>query len=108
MNPFTIKWMRRGFPVILQSILRQTQGLDSGSFAELRGGWAVTASARQDIQPRLGSRLKNLRERKGLSRREVATRLKVDVTAVAAWERGTYQPRPAHRIAIANLLAADI
>lgn len=54
------------------------------------------------------ARIKLARQRKGLSRREVASRLDVDVTAVAAWETGRYMPRDAHRAALARLLEVDL
>jgi len=56
----------------------------------------------------ISARIKLARQRKGLSRREVASQLDVDVTAVAAWETGRYMPRDAHRAALAKLLEVDL
>lgn len=54
------------------------------------------------------ARIKLARQQRGLSRRDVASRLNVDVTAVAAWETGRYLPRDAHRAALARLLEVDL
>src|SRR5579872_806216 len=59
-----------------------------------------------DTNP-IAGRLKRLRERKGLSRREAAGQIGVDVTAVAAWEAGKYLPREGHRAKLAQVLATD-
>jgi transcriptional regulator with XRE-family HTH domain len=45
---------------------------------------------------------------RGLSRQDVAIRLRVDVTAVSAWEGGKYAPRSNHRLALANALETDV
>jgi transcriptional regulator with XRE-family HTH domain len=42
-----------------------------------------------------------------VSRRELATALKVDVTAIAGWESGKYLPRVGHRGRLASLLGTD-
>lgn len=55
----------------------------------------------------IGRRIKRLRENKGLSRQQIATRLAVDQTAVAAWEAGKYLPRAARRVRLAALLGID-
>lgn len=56
----------------------------------------------------IGRRIKRLRENSGLSRQQVATRLAVDLTAVAAWEAGKYLPREGRRVRLAGLLGIDI
>lgn len=56
----------------------------------------------------VGERIKRLRQFKGWSRQEIANRLHVDVTAVAAWEQGKYLPRDGHRVALAAALATSV
>lgn len=56
----------------------------------------------------IGRRIKRLREFKGLSRQQVATRLAVDLTAIAAWEAGKYLPREGRRLRLAALLDLDV
>jgi transcriptional regulator with XRE-family HTH domain len=56
----------------------------------------------------IGERIKRLRQYKGLSRGKIANRLRVDVTAVAAWEQGKYLPRDRHRSALADTLATNV
>lgn len=60
-----------------------------------------------DVHFAIGRRIKRLREAKGLSRQKIATRLAVDLTAVAAWEAGKYLPRTARRLRLAALLGID-
>lgn len=52
----------------------------------------------------IARRIRRRREDCGLSRAQVAQRLDIDVTAVAAWEAGRYLPRSARRAALASLL----
>lgn len=59
-------------------------------------------------QPPIAARLKKARQRKGLSRRAVAEELKVNVSAVVAWEAGKYLPRDNHRVALAGLLNVEL
>lgn len=56
----------------------------------------------------VGGRIKRLREAKGFSRREVADQVKVDVTAVAAWEAAKYLPRDGNRLRLARVLGVDL
>ena len=56
----------------------------------------------------VGERIQRLRVFKGLSRREVAKQVDVDVSALAHWERGTYLPRDSHRGALAKVLGLSI
>src|SRR5665213_117484 len=56
----------------------------------------------------VGDRLKRLREAKGLSRREFAGTLKVDVSSIAGWESGKRLPRDSLRRSIARVLGTDI
>jgi len=56
----------------------------------------------------VGEQLKLLREAKGISRREFATVLKVDVSSIAGWESGKRLPRDRLRRGIARALGADI
>lgn len=51
-----------------------------------------------------GAHIRRLREQNGLSRADLARRLKVDITAVAAWENDRYLPRSDRRAALAALL----
>jgi len=55
----------------------------------------------------IGRRIRRLRETLGLSRRQVAMHLAVDLTAVAAWEGGKYLPREGKRIRLAAFLGLD-
>jgi len=56
----------------------------------------------------VGTRIKRLRQTQGLSRQELARFLRVDVTAVAAWEAGKYMPREKHRAALSRALSTEI
>lgn len=55
-----------------------------------------------------GDRVKRLREAKGISRRELAVTLKVDLSSIAGWEAGKRLPREAQRRAIARALGVDL
>jgi len=55
-----------------------------------------------------GKRLKLLRQSNGLSRREIAEGLGVDISAVAAWENGRYSPRDKHLKNLASVLDVDV
>lgn len=55
----------------------------------------------------IGRRIKRMREAKGLSRQQIAARLAVDLTAVAAWEAGKYLPRAPRRVRLAAMLGTD-
>ena len=59
------------------------------------------ASQRQFPSP---PALRFLRERSGLSQGDVAAALGVSLAAVSSWERGSREPRPAHRAAYLALL----
>lgn len=56
----------------------------------------------------LGERIRRLRAERGISRADLARRLSVDVTALAAWERGAYRPRDGHRAALAAALGLSV
>jgi len=56
----------------------------------------------------IGRRIKRLRESRGFSRHDVAAYLKVDLTAVSAWERGDYLPREGRRLGLAAMLGIDV
>lgn len=51
--------------------------------------------------------LKRLRERAGLTQRQVAQALQISNTYVSHWERGARLPLPKYRAALAALLEAD-
>lgn len=55
----------------------------------------------------VGQRLQGLRKARGLSRRELATRLHVDVTSLAGWEAGKRLPRDGVRLNLARALGID-
>lgn len=61
----------------------------------------------EDVPSAIGRRIRRLREAKGLSRQQIAARLAVDLTAVAAWEAGKYLPRIGRRLKLAALLGTD-
>lgn len=63
-----------------------------------------------DAQPcsRFGRKLRTLREAKGVSRRELAKRLKVDVSSLAGWEAGKRFPRDGVRRDLARVLGIDM
>ncbi len=61
-----------------------------------------------DSSQAIGRRIKRLREMRGLSRQDIAAQLKVDLTAVSAWERGDYLPREGRRVRLAAMLEIDI
>jgi transcriptional regulator with XRE-family HTH domain len=56
----------------------------------------------------VGERIRRLRRDKGLSRQDLARKLKVDVTAIAAWEAGKYLPRDRRRLTLALALSTDL
>ena len=62
----------------------------------------------QQRRQTVGARIKRLREARGISRRELASQLRVDVTALAAWELGKYLPRDGHRAMLARALGIDL
>lgn len=62
----------------------------------------------QDGRIAIGRRIKRLREIRGLSRQQIADRLRVDLTAAAAWEAGKYLPREGRRLRLAELLEIDV
>ncbi len=55
----------------------------------------------------IGKRITELRVAKGLSRRELADRLKVNVTSLGGWEGGKRLPREKVRLRLARLLGSD-
>jgi transcriptional regulator with XRE-family HTH domain len=52
----------------------------------------------------IGQRIQRVRLMKGLSRRDLAMLVGVDVSALANWERGKYLPRDSHKGALAKAL----
>lgn len=56
----------------------------------------------------VGTRIKRLREAKGLSRRELAARLSVDITSLLGWEAGRRLPREQYRLKLAQLLGTNL
>jgi transcriptional regulator with XRE-family HTH domain len=56
----------------------------------------------------VGARIKRLREAKGLSRRELAARLSVDITSLSGWEAGKRLPRERYRLKLAHLLGTNL
>lgn len=55
----------------------------------------------------VGQRLQRLRKARGLSRRDLAERLHVDVTSLAGWEAGKRLPRDGLRLELAHQLGID-
>jgi transcriptional regulator with XRE-family HTH domain len=55
----------------------------------------------------VGKRIRNLRCARGVSRSELASKLKVDVSSLAGWERGVRLPRIDKRVALARVLGCD-
>ncbi|HKR61245.1 MAG TPA: helix-turn-helix transcriptional regulator [Pyrinomonadaceae bacterium] len=56
----------------------------------------------------VGARIRRLREAKGLSRGDVATLLKVDVTSLVGWEAGRRLPRDKQRHKLAEIFGTDL
>lgn len=56
----------------------------------------------------ISQQIRQARLIKGISRRELAGLIKVDVTAIIAWESGKYLPRDTHRIALARHLDLNL
>jgi transcriptional regulator with XRE-family HTH domain len=56
----------------------------------------------------VGQRIQRLRKTRGLSRRELAERLHVDVTSLAGWEAGKRLPRDGARLDLARQLGSDV
>ncbi len=61
--------------------------------ADMRNLPGDDAAAPPDRQ-RLGTLIHEARERRGLSRRQLAQRLNVSIFAVSRWERGASAPHP--------------
>lgn len=55
----------------------------------------------------VGKRIRSLREAKAISRKELATKLRVDVSSLAGWEHGMHLPRENVRGALARALGCD-
>ncbi len=55
----------------------------------------------------IGSRIKRLREAKGIPRRELAAEVGVDVSSLVNWESGKHLPRDKVRVKIARVLGCD-
>lgn len=52
--------------------------------------------------------LKALRERAGLTQQELASRLKISLSAVRNWERGDKTPQLRNAVELAKLLGVDL
>ena len=55
-----------------------------------------------------GAQLRALRQQAGLTRGELAERLRVHVSSVSGWEMGKRLPREALRTKLARLLGCDV
>ncbi len=55
-----------------------------------------------------GRRVKRLRETKGVSRRDLAKELGVDVSSLVNWESGKHLPRDKVRVRMARVLGCDV
>lgn len=55
-----------------------------------------------------GCLMRRLREAKGLSRRDIAEAIKVDVSSVVGWEQGKRLPREKLRLPLARILGSDV
>jgi transcriptional regulator with XRE-family HTH domain len=55
-----------------------------------------------------GGRIRRLRQEKGLSRSELARKLRVDVSSIAGWETGKRLPRDTHRSKLARALDCEL
>ncbi len=82
------------------------------SAAELRGavgGDITDRPDRQEVEVEdFGSRLRQMRKAKGLTLRELATRLGVSVPAISAWEKGKAFPRDARLKALSEALGRPV
>ena len=56
----------------------------------------------------VGKRIRDLRCLRGVSRRDLAAKLKVDVSSLAGWERGARLPRVEKRVDLARALGCDL
>jgi transcriptional regulator with XRE-family HTH domain len=56
----------------------------------------------------VGKRIRDLRCLRGVSRSELAAKLKVDVSSLAGWERGVRLPRVEKRVGLARALGCDL
>jgi transcriptional regulator with XRE-family HTH domain len=54
------------------------------------------------------SRLKKLREARGLTQRELAARIDIEVVQVSRYERGQYLPNAETLVALARVLQVDL
>lgn len=59
-------------------------------------------------QRSVGSRIRRLREAKGLSRNELAHKIAVDVSSIAGWENGKRLPRENIRTRLAHVLGCEL
>ena len=55
----------------------------------------------------IGHRIRQLREANGISRRDLAERLNVDVSSLVGWEAGKRLPRAQLRAKLADVLGSD-
>jgi transcriptional regulator with XRE-family HTH domain len=56
----------------------------------------------------IGRRIRQQRESMGLSRQDIATRLKVHVSSLVGWEQGRRLPREQKRLRLAKYLGSDV
>lgn len=56
----------------------------------------------------VGERIRAARQARGLSRAELARKLDVDSSAIAAWETGRNLPRATRRVSLARILSVDV
>ncbi len=56
----------------------------------------------------VGNRIRRLRESKGVSRKELASKIKVDVSSLVGWEGGRRLPRESQRVRLARALGTDL
>lgn len=67
----------------------------------------LTQEQKETLANKICLTLKRLRERAGLTQRQVAQALQISNTYVSHWERGARLPPPKYRAALAALLEAD-
>jgi transcriptional regulator with XRE-family HTH domain len=60
------------------------------------------------IRSTVGANILRLREGKGLTQRELATRIGMDPIGISRWERGKTMPRPETVELVAEALGVDV
>lgn len=71
-------------------------------------GWGMSEIFVEPRWPNIGSRIRRLREAKGLSRNQLAHRISVDVSSIAGWEGGKRLPRETIRTRLARTLDCEL